>query len=142
LIYGGVDSYYNNGVYPNGWSFYGMTLGNPWLTSPKYNPNYENGQVSFINNKVRVYHVAGNGSLGLLDYTAIFAYSQNYGTPHWVSVPTVCKEQFSWSIDTEMPFPYLKQTCLTMNFSGDVGEQYGNNIAFLVGLRWEGRLTW
>jgi Capsule assembly protein Wzi len=142
LIYGGADGYYNNGVYLNGWSFYGMTLGNPWLTSPKYNPNYEGGQVGFINNKVRVYHVAGTGSIGLLDYTAVLAYSRNYGTTQPVSVPTVCKEQFSWSLNTEMPFPYSKKTRMTLNFSGDRGEQYGNNYALLLGLRWEGRLTW
>lgn len=142
LIYGGSDSYYNNGVYPNGWSFYGMTQGNPWLTSPKYNPNYEGGQVSFINNKVRLYHVAGTGSIGLLDYTAVLAYSRNYGTSKHISLPIVCKEQFSWLLNTEMPCPYIKQTRLTMSFSGDRGEQYGNNYALLLGLRWEGRLTW
>lgn len=142
LIYGGADSYYNNGVYNNGWSFYGMTLGNPWLTSPKYNPGYEYGQVHFINNKVRVYHAAGTGSIGLLDYTAVFAYSRNFGTMQPFAGPDVCKQQYSWLLNTEMPFPHLKQTRLTMNVSGDVGEQYGNNFAFLLGLRWEGRLTW
>lgn len=142
LIYGGADGYYNNGVYTNGWSFYGMTIGNPWLTSPKYNQTYEQGAIGFINNMVRVYHVAGTGQLGLLDYTAVFAYTRNFGTTHPVSVPTVCNKQYSWLLNTEMPFPYLKQTRLTMGFSGDLGKQYGNNYALLVGLRWEGRLTW
>lgn len=141
LIYGGSDSYYTNGVYVNGWTFHGMTLGNPWLTSPKYNPNYEGGQVRITNNKIRLYHVAGSGRLGKADYTAIFAYSKNYGNPQPVSVPYDCKEQFSWSIQTEMPFPYMRQTRLTLNLAGDVGEQYGNNVALLLGLRWEGQLT-
>jgi len=142
LIYGGSDNYYNNGVYPNGWSFYGMTLGNPWLTSPKYNANYENGAVSFFNNKVRVYHVAGTGHVGPLDYTGVFAYALNYGTMHPLSVTTICKKQYSWMLNTEMPCPYINQTRLTMGFSGDLGKQYGNNYALLLGLRWEGRLAW
>ncbi len=142
LIYGGADNYYTNSVYVNGWSFYGMTLGNPWMTSPKYNSNYDEGGVGFANNKVRVYHMAGTGHVGLLDYTAVFAYSENYGTMHPVSVSTVCKRQYSWLLQTEMPFPHLKQTVLTLGFSGDQGKQYGNNYALLLGLRWEGRLTW
>ena len=42
VIYGGSDPYYISGQNPNGWTYKGMTIGNPWLSSPKYN---EDGSV-------------------------------------------------------------------------------------------------
>jgi len=139
VIYGGQDGYYTNGVYPNGWTYYGMTLGNPWLTSPRYNANYEQGEVGLKNNRIRLYHVAGQGTIKGVSYKAELAYSENYGIT-WG--PIVRKDQFSWLLDTAMPCPFLPNTDMTAGFAGDLGRQYGNNLAIMAGLRWHGALTW
>jgi len=139
VIYGGQDGYYTNSVYPNGWSFYGMTVGNPWLTSPRYNANYETGGIGFTNNRLRLYHVAGQGMVGAVAYKAELAYSENYGVT-WG--PIARKDQFSWLIDTAMPCPFLPNTDMTAGFAGDIGRQYGNNVAIMAGLRWHGALSW
>lgn len=142
VIYGGQDGYYNNGVYTNGWSYYGMTIGNPWLTSPKYNSGYEEGDVSFENNVVRLYYIAGMGRIGTIDYTARFAYSQNFGTNVSTTYNLVEKDQLSWSLNTEIPCPFIRHTVMTLGWAGDIGDQYGTNQALLLGLRWNGCLTW
>lgn len=142
VIYGGRDSYYNNGVYPNGWSFYGMTQGNPWLTSPRYNPGYDPDQglnVGIKNNRVRLYHLAGQGRFGTWNYQVTLAYSDNYGLS---GQPYIRKEQLSWFLDVATPFRFLPQTEMTAGCAGDLGRQYGNNLALAVGLRWRGALSW
>ncbi|MDP4276893.1 MAG: capsule assembly Wzi family protein, partial [Bacteroidota bacterium] len=139
IIYGGQDGYYTNSVYPNGWSFYGMTIGNPWVTSPKYNADYTHGGVSMENNRLRLYYLAGMGAIQQTSYKAVFALSENYGAT-WS--PTKRKQSFSWLLDTETPLRQLKQTTICAGISGDYGAMYGNNYAILVGLRWNGLLSW
>lgn len=130
VIYGGMDGYYNNGVYPNGWSFYGMTIGNPWLTSPKYN---DGGAIDIQNNMVRLYYFSGLGTIKDINYKATIAYSQNFGNPGWVHDS---KDQFSWQIETEKNIG--RNLKLSLGFSGDNGRMYGNNYALIAGICWNG----
>ncbi|MDD2612897.1 MAG: capsule assembly Wzi family protein, partial [Bacteroidales bacterium] len=137
VIYGGTDNYYNNGVYPNGWTFYGMTVGNPWLTSPKYN---ENGSVSVFNNKVRLYYAAGIGRIRDIDYKATFAYSDNWGSPFYTYESS--KGQFSYQLEASKPLPSWKNTKVSIGISGDRGKMYGNNFALLFGISYSGNFSY
>jgi hypothetical protein len=136
VIYGGQDDYYNNSVYPNGWSFNGMTIGNPWLTSPKYN---EGGAIGIKNNRVRLYYAAGIGKIDNISYKATIAFSQNYGSS-W-TVPE-SKNQFSWQVEANTPAPFWKNTVISAGLSNDIGKMYGNNFAFLLGISWNGLITY
>jgi len=51
----GSDNYYNNHYFSEGWSHYGMNIGNPLLTSPVYN---ENQSLWHNNNRVKAIHGA------------------------------------------------------------------------------------
>ncbi|HET9571595.1 MAG TPA: capsule assembly Wzi family protein [Bacteroidales bacterium] len=134
VIYGGTDGYYNNGVYPNGWSFYGMTIGNPWLTSPKYNTD---GGVGIQNNCVRLWYFSGLGEMNEFNYRITMAYSLNWG---WVKpIRSTSMRQFSGQLEVFRPFPYLKNTEISLGLSGDRGKKYGNNFALLLGLRYSGQ---
>lgn len=133
VIYGGIDDYYVNVVYPNGWTFYGMTIGNPWLTSPKYN---EDGRVSVSNNKVRLYYVAGMGSLQDISYKATLAYSENWGSPSVIY--DKCKRQFSYQVEAAVPLRSVKNTKVSLGISGDRGGMYGKNFALLFGISFTG----
>lgn len=133
VIYGGQDCYYFNGFYPNGWSFYGMTIGNPWLTSPKYN---EDGSVEVKNNRLRLYYVAGMGRIGDISYKATIALSKYYGTS-WI-IYDKSKDQFSWLLQADAPFPLLRNTKVSLGLSADNGSVYGDNFAILFGLSWNG----
>lgn len=129
VIYGGLDGYYRSGTTPNGWSYKGMTIGNPWLTSPRYN---ENGSVAIDNNVVRLYYFSGKGMIQRFDYRLTLAYSKNYG----VTSPIYedCQKQFSWQLETSTPAGFLKNTRLSFAVSGDHGAVYGNNLSFILGI--------
>jgi len=136
VIYGGTDGYYNNGVYPNGYSFYGMTIGNPWLTSPKYNTD---GGVGIQNNCVRLIYLSGLGELNKFKYRFTGAYSLNWGYSH--PAPTVPKKQFSGQLEVFHALPFLKNTEASVGIAGDRGTKYGNNVALLLGLRYTGQFV-
>jgi len=133
VILGGTDSYYNNGVYPNGWSFYGRAVGNPWLTSPIYNTD---GGVGFQNNCVRLFYVAGMGEVNDFKYRFTTAYSKNWGLAARVMPPS--KDQFSGQLEVSHALPFVKNTDASVGVSCDRGSKYGNNLAVLIGLRYYG----
>ena len=56
---GGADDYYNNGWYP-GWTHWGMSIGNPLITSPIYN---KNGNLAFQYNRVKAIHLGWSGNI-------------------------------------------------------------------------------
>ena len=137
IIYGGTDNYYNNSVYQNGWTFNGMTIGNPWLTSPKYN---KDGRIYVENNKVRLFYVAGMGSIKDISYKATFAYSENWGAPGLNYVK--CKRQFSYQAEAIKPLHFVKNMSVSLGVSGDRGSMYGNNSAILLGVSYSGNFLY
>lgn len=134
VIMGGADNYYNNGLYPNGWSFHGMAIGNPWLTSPKYNTD---GSVGFQNNCVRLFYLSGLGALKEYNYRFTTAYSLNWGQVK--PYPTTPLRQFSGQLEVFHELPFLKHTEASLGISGDRGAKYGNNLALLMGFRYTGQ---
>jgi hypothetical protein len=77
----GYENYYNNYEYSQGWSYNGMGLGNPFITTR------EDGRQNlpsspreyFINNRVTVFHAASQLYLYKWFYTAKLSYSINKG---------------------------------------------------------------
>jgi len=141
VIFGGSDGYYQNGAVPGGWSYRGMTLGNPWLTSPKYNLD---GTLSTLNNLVRLYYFSGNGEFNSLNYKVTLAYSENFGfeNPGTGVNPdySTCKRQLSYQLETSTALTFLKNTKANLILSGDRGALYGNNLAVLLGISWKGTI--
>ena len=135
VIYGGIDPYYLNGQVGKGWTYYGMTIGNPWLTSPKYN---QDGSITILNNTVRLYYFSGKGDYKLLDYKLTLAYSENYGLAR--QVYDNCKRQLSYQLETSTRLKFLTNTNASLVLSGDQGTQYGNNLSLILGISWSGML--
>ena len=135
VIYGGADGYYQNGTIPAGWSYRGMTIGNPWITSPRYN---QDGSLSTLNNLVRLYYFSGKGEYKQLNYRLTVAYSENFGyeNPGHTFVPSYsnCKRQVSYQLEASTPFKFIKNTRASIAISGDNGAQYGNNLGVMVGI--------
>jgi hypothetical protein len=133
VIYGGQDRYYTNGLIPNGWSYKGMTIGNPWLTSPKYN---KDGSTSITNNTVRLYYFSGKGSIKSMKYRLTLAYSENFGyTAH---IYTRNQKQLSWLLETSTVAKFMKNTQISLGISGDRGAMYGNNLSLILGVTYSG----
>jgi len=139
VIYGGGDGYYFNGQVPGGWSYRGMTIGNPWLTSPKYN---QDGSTTITNNLVRLWYFSGRGAIKDLHYKLTVAYSENFGSANpslgnnlsWEN----CKKQYSYQLETSTSFSFLKRTKVSLSIAGDREAQYGNNLALIMGVSYSG----
>jgi len=139
VIFGGADGYYQNGNIPGGWSYKGMTIGNPWITSPKYN---QDGSLSTLNNLVKLYYFSGKGEYKSLNYKMTVAYSENFGyeNPGVRKILSYadCKRQVSYQLETSTKLNFIKNTTASIAISGDNGAMYGNNLALKLGLSWSG----
>jgi hypothetical protein len=128
VIYGGLDSYYTNGFYPNGWTYYGMTIGNPWLTSPKYNID---GTTTVKNNTVRLWYFSGEGQIKDINYRITVARSKNYGETK--ALYDGYRNQFSWLVEALIPLQLGENSSIIVGISNDSGKMYGKNTTVTVG---------
>ena len=78
----GDEDYYNNSQFVQGWSYKGIGLGNPFLTTRAYTRAGLPADPSdyFINNRVVAFHYGFEGSFQKWDFTLKTSYSLNYGT--------------------------------------------------------------
>ena len=118
----GNDDYFNNYIYRSGWTYKGMTLGTPLITSPIFN---EDGSMGIQNNRVMAFHLGIQGMLGKLNYRSFFTYSINKGTYSNPIDPS--KQQFSWYFETIFPSIW-KGIDLNVMLAADIGQMYGNNL--------------
>jgi hypothetical protein len=78
----GAENYYNHDFYAEGWSYKGLALGSPFMTTREV---AREGQAShpkeyFINNRVLLFHTGMEGRIGKWSCTTKLSYSRNYGT--------------------------------------------------------------
>jgi len=76
------EGYYNHGQYLRGWSYYGSGIGTPFIGTRE---NIRTDLASdpndfFINNRVVVIHIGGEGSVKKVNYLFKASWSENYGT--------------------------------------------------------------
>jgi hypothetical protein len=118
----GNDNYFNHFIYKSGWSYMGMTLGTPLITSPVYNDENVTGMT---NTRVKGYHLGWGGVVQGLSYRTFFTYSINKGT--YSSPIDPLKQQLSWFVETTLPAIW-KGIDLNIMLAADIGQMYGNNI--------------
>lgn len=76
----GIDNYYNHSQYA-GWQHWGMSLGNPLITSPIYNGDHK---LTFANNRIRAWHIGLNGQpTKELDWKLLLTFTKNWGTYYY-----------------------------------------------------------
>jgi hypothetical protein len=79
----GDENYYNNYEYNNGWTYQGLNLGNPLLSSQAYTRSglaIDSLQDYIIDNRILAFHAAIEGSVKNMYVIAKLTYSRNYGT--------------------------------------------------------------
>lgn len=87
----GAEYYYNHAVYTEGYSYRGLGLGNPLITSARVaRRDLPNDPLNyFINNRVVAFHFGTQGILQNWSYQVKLTYSQNFGEyrasdiPYW-----------------------------------------------------------
>jgi hypothetical protein len=132
----GKDDYFNNGQVRDGWSYYGRTIGTPFIpptndTVWKY-PNYSNFMTS--NNRVAVFHLGIQGKLfQRVDWLSKLSYSSNSGTYDLPIYPHA--NQFSGLLAFQSRIKLMGGTTIKGSFAADTGKLYLTTYGFSLGLR-------
>lgn len=130
IVYGGNDSYFQNGVYPNGWTYFSRTIGTPFISSPIYN---KNGGVSVVNTRVQVHHIGLEGDMLGYNYKALCSFSKNYGS-YGAPYPEMIRNT-SLLLEVKKQFPKLSNIELGCSVGADIGKLYGNSVGCMVSVR-------
>lgn len=123
----GMDDYYNNMNYA-GWQNYGLTLGNPLLTSPLYNAALGNpNQLRFYNNRVRALHFGLAGAPSAeWHWRALLSLTRNWGT---YSQPFVDIKKQAYALAEVTYRPRWAQGWTgTLGVALDHGDLIGNSV--------------
>ncbi len=131
----GTDNYYNNFLFPSGWTYQGYTIGSPFATTKP-------GLAGVINNIIFVQHIGLAGNIRPeLSYRFVFDYSRNYGAVHistdgtglhHKSGRTPRKDEYS----TSLTLNWAINSRINVNgtIAADIGQLYSNNLGVLAGI--------
>ena len=120
MVFGGDDNYFWNVIYPQGWTYFGRTIGSP-LMSP-------------VNNRVWAYHAGVKGDIYGFRYRILCTYADNYGSyraparSHNTAVLMEVKKHIpqAWGLD------------FGIALAGDFGNQYGNQFGGMITISKQG----
>ena len=126
IIYGGADNYFN-GEYQTGWSYYSITIGTPFITSPLLN---KNGEIYITNNRVQVHHFGIEGDIEGFQYKALSSFSKNYGTYSNPYLEMI--QNTSMMLEVNKQFPKLLNINIGCKIGADFGKLYGNSVGLQI----------
>jgi len=135
IVYGGMDNYFDNYLYRSGWTYYGRTIGTPFITSPIYN---NDGAVYVQNNRVQVHHVGIEGEIYKYKYRVLNSFSKNYGTyptPYLNS-----KDAVNLMVEVNKHFEKYWGIDAGFSIGIDWGQMYGRNFGIMFKLSKSGNI--
>ena len=127
LYVAGNDSYYQNYIYPNGWTYHGSVIGNAFLQ-----PN---------NSRVRVHHAGISGDIYGFEYRLIGSFVENYGS---YSLTDLSSNRERKSYNTALLLEvnkYVKKAWgmeFGLSLGMDIGTQYGNRFGGMISIKKRG----
>ncbi|QMW01828.1 capsule assembly Wzi family protein [Spirosoma foliorum] len=136
----GRDDYFNHSQFIDGWTYFGRTIGTPFLTpqqevNPSLPPRY-----GIANNRVSVYHMGLSALVfNKVDMTARLSFSKNAGTyaVPYLTIPS----QFSGLLTAAIPLNVFGGTVLNGSIAVDAGDLLPNSVGAYIGLRKSGVLS-
>ncbi len=135
IILGGKDNYFNNIVYLQGWSHWGRTIGNPFITSPAYF-----GALTTENNRTFAHHIALKGNVYGFRYLVRYSHADNYGT-YELPMKT-SNDAIYCSVQKHVPQAWGLDFGVAIG--ADIGTQFGNSFGAMLtvsrsGLIWKSK---
>ncbi|RYU94358.1 capsule assembly Wzi family protein [Emticicia agri] len=131
----GADNYFNNGVYTDGWTYGGNTIGTPLLTPINSvdkkllaNKDLEKYSTYYILNRVEAFSLAIEGKGKNINYYTKLIFNKNLGT---YQVPINAK-QFSFLYKVKYNFP---QFSLISYLSFDEGTLFPSSLGGYLGIQ-------
>jgi len=133
----GQDNYFNNGDFPEGWSYMGRGLGSPLMTLDSetgLNPTFN---TYFDNNRVEAFYVGAEALLGENHLTFRGSLSNAIGFYGYEYVPV--KRQISAGLQWQRPMPWISEGAqLKANIGFDTGDWkkdvFGGNLSLSIPL--------
>ena len=114
IVYGGADNYYHNGIYRQGWSYFGRILGSPLLSAG--------------NSRVMAHHAGIRGDIYGFKYRVMVNHAENYGR---YNAPL---RSNNTAVLLEVRRHVKEALGLDFGFgiAGDFGSQYGNVFGAMI----------
>lgn len=129
----GRDNYFSNGIYKNGWTYNGGTIGTPFITPWTHltGIDYKGSKNRLIvNNRVKALMIAMQSRAGIFDLTTRLSFSKNRGN---YNIPLSANQT---SIQQTVSFP-IRSFTLQTGLYYDQGELLEKNLGLSVMLRRE-----
>ena len=123
LVFAGVDSYYRNSAYPQGWSYYGSIIGTPYM--------------QIDNNRVRAYFVGVGGDIYGYKYRMMASHVQNHGR----YIAPLPSQNTALLLEVTRRFEKAWGLEFTAALAGDIGTQYGNSFGGYLRIAKTGIIT-
>lgn len=148
----GPEYYYNHGVYAEGFSYKGLSIGNPLIT-PAHLARLDlarDPKDYFVSNRVSAVHFGLMGNIGSYFLTGKVTYAKHFGDYH-TSGPSEQwfngkkrPQNFNYGIFTpvnqfscflEIVRPLKGGYCITGSFAGDKGGLLNNTFGSIIGFK-------
>lgn len=136
----GRDNYFNHSQFIDGWTYFGRTIGTPFLTPQAEAIPSLPSRIGIVNNRVSVFHFGLSALLfNKVDVTTRLSFSKNAGTYDipYLNVP----QQFSGLLTVSVPVNVLGGISLNGSFAIDSGELLPNSKGAYISLRKTGLLS-
>lgn len=130
-ILGGNDNYFNNGEYQSGWTYYGRTIGTPFITPLP--PDADGITLGVFNNRVIAHYIGIKGYFfQKIPYKFRLSYSRNYGTysKPLEHTPKQCSFGLEAGILRNPGIPFY----MDLGIYGDYGKLYHRNFGLTISL--------
>jgi hypothetical protein len=130
----GRNDYFNNSQYIDGWTYYGRTIGTPFMTAYQEVRSSLPPRYGIANNRVSAFHLGLSALLfDKVTLTTRLSLSRNAGTYQipYLAIPT----QFSGLLTASVPFDFLGGIVLNGALAADTGGLLPNSVGTYISLR-------
>ncbi len=143
LVIGGNDGYFTNYIYRNGWNYYRMSLGTPFITSPIYNSDSKT-ETQTVNNRITAHHAGIYGDIKGYQYRLLCSHVTNYGIYNLYDIPSnrlVKSHNTSLLVEVEHCFQKAWGLQFKLALAADIGSQFGNSFGGMLTISKRGIIT-
>ncbi|WP_080237821.1 capsule assembly Wzi family protein [Spirosoma rigui] len=136
----GRDNYFNHSQFVDGWTYFGRTIGTPFLTPQlEVKSSLPDYGVGIANNRVSAYHLGVSALLlNKIDLSTRLSISQNAGTYARPYVPI--PQQFSGIVTASVPLNWLGGVAINGSVALDAGGLLPRSVGGYLGIRKTGLL--
>ena len=132
---GGRDSYFRNGEYRSGWTYYGRTIGDPLFIT-----GFSTDCIKVISTRFKAHHIGIAGKLfRKAPYKLMLTYSDNYGNYGEPETSRFYKplKQVSGAFTGEVPHLFnVNGLALTYGLYADKGSVYEDQFGCILGVKY------